>query len=183
MPLLQAEWTVEQVHELPEDGNRYEVIDGVLLVSPSPAPVHQRAVGALYSRLVAYSATLGLEAFFAPAAVTWGPRTELQPDVMVPLIEGRRIEKFAEVSALELSVEVLSPSTARVDRFTKRREYQRRGVSEYWIVDPPGRSVERWRPSDEEPEILYETLVWHPRPDVEPLVVDLAEFFRSIHGE
>jgi len=82
-----------------------------------------------------------------------------------------------------LAVEVLSPSTARTDRFLKRREYQRRGVSEYWIIDPRGRSVERWRPGDDDPAILFDTLTWQPKADVAPLVLDLVALFRAVHGE
>jgi Uma2 family endonuclease len=71
----------------------------------------------------------------------------------------------------------------RVDRFVKRREYQTRGVPEYWIVDPMGRSVERWRPGDEEPDILFDTIAWQPNPDVAPLTINLAAYFRAVHDE
>ena len=172
------------VHELPEDGNRYEVIDGVLLVSPAPPLTHQRAVGRLYAVLLPYVGSVGLEVLVAPAAVTWSERTEVQPDLLaLPLLNGWLVERFADVGVLGLAVEVLSPSTVRTDRFTKRREYQRRGVPEYWIVDTAARSIERWRPDDEEPEILFDTLVWQPRSDAPGLTIDLGAFFRAVHGE
>lgn len=72
---------------------------------------------------------------------------------------------------------MLSPSTARYDREVKRRLYQREGVPEYWIVDLDARSIERWRPSDEAPEVFRETLVWHPRGAGEPLAIDLLALF------
>jgi hypothetical protein len=90
--------------------------------------------------------------------------------------------RFEDVGVLTLAVEVVSPSTMRVDRFVKRREYQTRGVPEYWIVDPTGRSVERWRPGDEEPDILFDTLAWQPNPDVAPLTIDLARTSASCTG-
>lgn len=184
MSLAQNDWTVERLRELPDDGNRYEVIDGVLLVSPSPSAVHQRAVGKLHLLLAPYAAQVGMEVFVAPSAITWSPRTEVQPDLLaVPLEDGRLVERFEDVKELALVVEVLSPSTTRTDRWTKRREYQRRGVGEYWIVDTASRNVERWRPGDEEPEILFETLVWHPRDDVAALSIDLVALFRAMHGE
>lgn len=185
MPAPRTDWTVEMVHELPDDGNRYEVIDGVLLVSPSPSLLHQRVVGRLHALLFPYVPAAGLEVLVAPAAVTWSARTEVQPDVLaLPLLpNGRLAERFEDVGALGLAVEVLSPSTARTDRFTKRREYQRRGVPEYWIIDPIGRSVERWRPGDEDPEILFDTLTWQPKADVAPLAIDLVAFFRAVLGE
>lgn len=184
MPNPQTVWTVELLHEIPEDGNRYEIIDGVLLVSPSPAPVHQSAIGELYLLLKPYAASLGFSVFFAPASVTWSPDTEVQPDLMViPREPGRRIERFEEVHHLQLAVEVLSPSSLRADRFTKRRAYQRYGVAEYWIIDTSGRSIERWQPNDEEPEILLESLSWQPHVDAAPLVIDLVKYFRDVHEE
>lgn len=184
MPAPQIDWTVDMLHDLPDDGNRYEIIDGVLLVSPSPVPVHQRAVGKLYLILEAHVASLDLEVFFAPASITWSSRTEVQPDLLaVPLVDGRLVERFKDVQSLALAVEVLSPSTTRTDRFTKRREYQRRGVAEYWIVDTAARSVERWQPNDEEPEIVFDSLVWQPRAHAAPLAIDLTAFFRAVHGD
>ena len=81
-----------------------------------------------------------------------------------------------------LAVEVLSPSTARADRTVKRRLFQRVGVPEYWIVDVAAWLVERWRPGEDRPEILTETLSWHPAPagGGRPLVIDLAQLFSEI---
>ena len=88
---------------------------------------------------------------------------------MVPLVEGRRPKNWEEYGIPLLVVEVLSPSTARYDRLVKRHRYQRAGTREYWIVDPDARLVERWRPDDERPEILEETLTWQPDPAQDPL--------------
>jgi Uma2 family endonuclease len=155
-----------------------------MLVSPSPAPVHQRAIAELFRLIDPYASRLGFEVFFAPAAITWSPNTEVQPDLLVvPDVAGQPIERFEEAQDLALAVEVLSASSLRADRFTKRREYQRRGVLEYWIIDPTGRSIERWRPIDEEPEILFERMPWQPRADSAPLVIDVARYFRSVHRE
>ena len=79
--------------------------------------------------------------------------------------------------------EVTSPSTARYDRITKRRRYQRSGVAEYWIVDPDARIVERWRPQDDRPEVLYETVLWHPPGALESLPIDLPVYFRRVWAE
>jgi hypothetical protein len=56
-------------------------------------------------------------------------------------------------------------------------------VPEYWIVDTALRCVERWRPGDEDPEILFDILTWQPQSDVAPLTIDLAAYFRAVHGE
>ena len=183
MPALRSDWTVEMVRGLPDDGNRYEVIDGALLVSPAPTMLHQRAVRELVTLLLPYVNTIGLELFFAPTAVTWSATTEVQPDLLVlPRLAGRQAERFEDVGVLDLAIEIISPSTVRTDRFTKRREYQRRNVPEYWIVDPASRSVERWRPDDEEPEILFDQLSWQPRVGVPAMTIDLATYFRAVFG-
>lgn len=81
-----------------------------------------------------------------------------------------------------LIIEVLSPSSARFDRVVKRRRVQRAGIPEYWIVDLDARMVERWRPSDERPEINDGLLVWRPEGASLPLEVGLPELFTSIWG-
>lgn len=184
MPAPRTEWTVDMVHELPDDGNRYEVVRGTLLVSPSPTWLHQEAAVRLFMLLDPYARTAGLHVIIAPAAVTWSSDTEVQPDVfVVPLVNGRRPARFEEVGEVALAVEVLSPSTARADRFIKRRELQARGVPEYWIVDTANRLFERWRPGDEEPEILFESIEWQPKAEAPQLVIDLKSYFARVHGE
>jgi Uma2 family endonuclease len=79
-----------------------------------------------------------------------------------------------------LVVEVLSPSTARYDRGLKRRFYQRAGVQEYWVMDLNALVVERWRPADERPQVLAETMTWQPRPDIPPLTLDLDGYFTAL---
>ncbi len=82
-----------------------------------------------------------------------------------------------------LVVEVLSPATARHDRLTKRRRYQRSGVPTYWIADLDARLVEVWTPSAESPAIAAETLTWQPDVAIAPLVIDLAGYFGEVWGE
>jgi Uma2 family endonuclease len=83
---------------------------------------------------------------------------------------------------LLLAVEVLSPSSGRYDRVTKRPHYQRH-VPEYWIVDLDARLFERWRAGDERPEILTETLEWTPAGASEPFTLDLIRFFALVFDE
>jgi len=179
MPQPMAGWTVAGVLRLPDDGKRYEVVDGELLVSPAPSLPHQRALGALYRRLYPFVETHGLGCVLhSPADIEFDDRTLVQPDLFVaPLIEGRQPRSWKEIRSLVLAVEVLSPSTARADRQIKRRRYQRHGVAEYWIVDLDARLVERWRPADERPEILAERLEWRPMGETPPLEIDLPPFF------
>ena len=179
-----GQWTVEDVRLLPDDGNRYEVIDGVLYVTPAPRLVHQEGVGTLYAALRTYlsGSSVGW-VFHSPADIEFSPRDGVQPDLFVaPLVDGRRPKDWTEIGRLVLAVEVLSPSTARRDRREKRRLYQR-FADEYWIVDLDARLVERWRPDDVRPEVLDETLSWRPAGAVQPMVVDLAAYFREAWGE
>lgn len=178
------DWTVEQLASLPEDGNRYEVVDGELLVSPSPSLLHQMAVVELLILLREHARRYELLCLVAPADVTFSPRRLVQPDLLVaPFPNGHRPSRLEEIRHLALAVEVLSPATARADRYVKRRLYQSEGVDEYWIVEPAARLVERWRQNDEEPEVLVDRLTWTARDGGEPLVIDLAAYFRRVHGE
>jgi len=180
MPTLQdRDWTVAMLRALPDDGNRYEIIDGELLVSPAPSFRHQRALGELYLLIGGDLRDTRLEVLFAPFAVTWSERTEVQPDLLVFAMHD--FEGDYDGAGLRLVVEVLSPSTARHDRHRKRLEYQRRGVPEYWIVDVDACLIERWRPGDERPEVVVDTLTWLPIDGIEPLTIDLETFFARIH--
>lgn len=84
------------------------------------------------------------------------------------------------MKSLLLTVEVLSPSTARADRYRKRLIYQAHGVADYWIVDVDAQCIERWRPDDERPEILADALSWQSRADVAALLIDLPALFADM---
>lgn len=174
-------YTAEMVRALPDDGNRYEVVHGELLVSPAPRALHQEAVVNL---IVAIRSYLGRERvghlFCSPADISWGPDTLVQPDVFVVPVDQARTMDWAQMTTLLLVAEVLSPSTRRADRFTKRVEYQRQEVGTYWVVDPNERVVECWTPTSVEPVIERQRVMWHPVGASQPLVVDLAELFRPI---
>ena len=185
MPQQATRWTAEMVRALPDDGNRYEVVDGELLVTPAPGRLHQRAASEVWRLLSDHLRGLGLaEALMSPADIELDPHGMVQPDVFVDgFVDGRPTNEWNVGAPLLLAVEVLSPSTARADRTVKRRRFQRAGVPEYWIVDLDARVVERWRPGDERPEVLGETIEWRPAPEVSPLTIELAPLFARIHGE
>jgi len=184
MPQPSASWTAEQVRLLPEDGRRYEVVAGELLVTPAPAARHQRALREVFRLLDAYLTTERFgEVLWSPADIEFDERTLVQPDLFVlPLAEGKALPNWEDVTTLLLAVEVLSPSTARYDRLTKRRLYQQQGI-EYWIVDLDGRVVERWLPGSERPDILADRLEWQPDPSRPPLTLDLERVFERTWGE
>ena len=170
---------------LPDDGNRYEVIDGELFVTPAPSWDHQAAVLALAMRLQDYLRASGAgTVMIAPADVEFDSERMVAPDVfVVPLVEGRRPRRWEEVGRLLLAVEILSPSSAHADRQVKRRLYQRERVPEYWVVDVDARLIERWRPDDTRPEILDQQLAWQPDPVHASLVIELGRYFTDVLGE
>ncbi len=186
MPDTARRWTREEVLALPDDGNRYELLDGELLVSPSPRFIHQRAIGELFIRLHQYVEAHQLgEACFSPADLDFKSGQLLQPDLFVveiPTPRGQAPE-WTDFYIPFLIVEVLSPATALYDRNKKRVRFQRSGVAEYWIVDAHARLIERWRPDDERPEILSERIEWRPRKELPPLAIDLEAFFRAVWRE
>ena len=183
MPLSSRRWTPSQVLALPADGNRYECIDGELLVTPSPRLAHQRALRALYDELGNYVRREELgDLFWSPADIEIEPDTLVQPDLFVAGAApgAARLQEWSEITHLRLAIEVLSPGTARYDRGLKRRFYQRAGVDEYWIVDLDARLVERWRPADDRPEICADVLDWAPDGASEPLRVELSAIFAAL---
>jgi len=103
----------------------------------------------------------------------------VQPDLFVVPAE-EVTGDWRDCQTLLLAVEVVSPSSVRADRVTKRRLYQRRRVGTYWVVDPDARLVEVWRPDDDRPKIVTDVLRWRVAPAGEPLVIHLAELFRSL---
>jgi Uma2 family endonuclease len=182
MALRTSDWTVERLHALPDDGNRYEIIDGERFVTPAPTPLHQVTAFRLAVLLDAYVAQLGQLCLMAPLDVIFDERNAVQPDVLVaPRLPGATAPSLRSVNALTLAVEVLSPSTRRVDQTRKRALYAAMRVPEYWILDPEHRTVTRCRPGDPAAEVLAESLVWQPDPAVAPLELDLVGLFAAVY--
>ena len=187
MPALAHDrWTPDElrrfIEEHPEPVPRYELIDGELLVTPSPTSLHQRLVLEIAVQLRTYVRLHGLgEVRISPSDLRPIRDALLQPDLFViPAIEGRRAPLEDPVTRVLVAVEVLSPSSARYDKVIKRRLYQKIGLSEYWLVDPDARTVERWQPTDERPEILEDKLIWQAANVQEPFVLDIVELFREV---
>lgn len=134
-------WTVDDLAVLPDDGLRYELVDGTLLVSPAPNKAHQRCVGRLYLLLTA-ACPDDLEVFLSPTDYQPTSTRSLQPDLLVV----RRDDPgpAAVTTPLALAVEVLSPSSRSVDLLLKRELYEQAGVRAYWVVDPAAATVTVW---------------------------------------
>jgi Uma2 family endonuclease len=174
-------WTADMARRLPDDGNRYEVVYGELLVTPAPRLWHQQLVGrihlALGNYLEIHRAGVVLT---APADISWGQDVLVQPDVFVVPVDQARALEWSAIRDLLLVVEVLSPSTPRQDRFTKRRRYQEARVPLYWVVDGEAAQVEVWTPDDVFPRIERERLTWRPAGAGGAFMLPLGELFRPI---
>jgi Uma2 family endonuclease len=125
-------FTVAELDRIPDDGHRYELLDGMLVVSPRPTTVHQAVAGRLYGVL---SAACPEDYLVVPEpAVQLDLVTELSPDLVVVHLDDVGGAKFTAPPLLV--VEVRSPSTALIDLNRKKAAYQKFGVPSYWLVDP-----------------------------------------------
>jgi Uma2 family endonuclease len=174
-------WTAEMVRSLPDDGKRYEVVHGELLVTPSPRLHHQLVLVRLGHALATYLERQPVgQILQSPADISWDEGTLVQPDVFVAPLDEIRTMDWTRVQHLLLVIEVLSPSTARQDRFAKRRRYQEAGVPVYWIVDPDLQQVEVWGPADRIPRVERDRVEWSPPGAEVPFHLDLRELFKPI---
>ncbi len=174
-------YRADMVRALPDDGNRYETVYGELLVTPAPKAWHQEVLGRVQLALGLYLKENRVGHLFAsPADISWSDDTLVQPDLFVADFEQARTMDWAQMKKLLLVIEVMSPSTARYDRFTKRRLYQDVRIPAYWIVNGDEHFVEVWTPDSELPEIERERVVWSPGVSSSPLTIDLKELFNSL---
>jgi Uma2 family endonuclease len=132
-------FTVDDLDDMPDDGRRYELVDGMLYVSAAPGWLHQRAVLNLAFALH-QAASPGFEVLFAPFAVQFSGRTQLQPDIVVT--ESRHFSRRGLYVPPLLVVEVLSESTQMYDRKVKRTVFEREGTPSFWLVEPSARPAE-----------------------------------------
>ncbi len=173
-------YTAADVLAMPEDGNKYEVVHGELLVSPGPRLLHQLVVFRLVELIGSYLRQHPVGAGFAGGNVSWSEETLVIPDLLVADLTEARTMSWDRVKTLLLVIEVLSPSHARQDRFTKRRLYQEVGVPFYWVVDADAHVVEVWTPDALFPVTEHHEIRWHPEGAEDPLVISLDELFREV---
>jgi Uma2 family endonuclease len=153
-------WTLEEVHRLPDDGNKYELVRGELFVTPPPSPEHETVAARLTRILDPYVAANGLGMVYHPRAVMRFEGSEVEPDLMVRKEVGRGV-RWEDAPIPILIVEILSGSTWRRDRNQKRSLYMDAGVAEYWIVDPDNSAITSIR-AGEVDVVAKEALVWSP---------------------
>jgi Uma2 family endonuclease len=189
MPAIRRRWTTTEVRALMDESRawpRYELLSEELLVTPAPGGSHQIAVLEIAMLLEDYlrHEPIGV-VVTSPADLELLPGTITQPDVFVipsdTRIAGDTLQ-WSDVRHLLLAVEVLSPSSVRIDRVEKRDFYMQAGVDEYWVVDLDANVVERWTPARETPEILRQQLEWAPA-NGSPVLIVLPGLFARVSAK
>ena len=135
-------FTVDDLDHLPDDGNRYELLDGMLLVTPGPALSHQVIANRIQARLTIALEMTGHAFVVGPGVVVRTPRTQLQPDILVYPSRFGPDSDWSEITESWLAVEVLSRSSRVYDREFKRDAYFALGVKHVWLVDRRAKSIE-----------------------------------------
>ncbi len=182
MPLTVPRYTIRDLESFPDDGNRYELLDGVLLVTPAPGPAHQGVLARLLSELNVYLHPGKDVIAFSPGVIEIEPRHHLEPDVLV-------VPKAAVSGGLEtesswsdfrewwLAVEVSGRGSEIYDRDTKGPAYLALGVQEFWRVDLRDRCVYVSRPRGPAEEPHPDQVTWLPPGRSEPLVIRVSDLF------
>jgi Uma2 family endonuclease len=135
-------YTVDDLENFPDDGNRYELLDGVLLVTPQAAAPHQIVASRIQAALAGSLQKTGLAHVVGPGAVVRQPKTQLQPDILVYPARFSPKTDWSKITEHWLAVEVLSRSSRIYDREFKRDAYFALGVQQVWLVDLRRQSVE-----------------------------------------
>jgi Uma2 family endonuclease len=171
-------WTLEEMHRLPDDGNKYELVRGELFVTPPPGDEHETIAAKLNRILDPYVDAHGLGLVYRPKAVMRFEGSEVEPDVMVRQPHPSRKGNDSDWNTAPipiLVVEILSGYTRRRDFNQKKELYLDAGVAEYWVVDPERSQVTVV--TTQSTRVERDRLTWSPRGAGQPLTVDVAAIF------
>lgn len=170
-------WRLEELHSLPDDGNKYELIHGELFVTPAPSDDHETVAARLTRLLDPYVAANGLGLVYRARAVFRFEGSEVEPDLMVRA-EAPGIGNDWERAPLPILIaEVFSPTTRRRDQTYKKDFYEEVQIPEYWMIDPERREVTVFRAASK--TTVKDTFVWHPSGADEPLTISVASICGS----
>ena len=170
-------YTVDDLEHFPDDGNRYELLDGVLLVTPQAAAVHQVVANRIQVELSVLLQKPGLAHVVGPGAVVRMPRTQLQPDILVYPARFSPKTDWRKITEHWLAVEILSRSSRVYDREFKRDAYFALGLERVWLVDWRDRSVEVCTGKGRS-RVVRDKIRW--RIAETEVVIDLREVFAGI---
>jgi Uma2 family endonuclease len=168
-------WTLRELHSLPDDGNKYELVHGELFVTPAPSVEHETIAARLSAILTPYVTRHGLGHVHHPRSVVQRKGSETEPDLMVRHAHTGPRKSWATAPIPSLVVEIVSPSTRRRDYGAKKDFYKEVGVPEYWIVDGERLviTVIQAGVSHE----LFDRVFWSPAGVVTPLEIRVDALF------
>ena len=176
MAIATKKWTLEELHSLPDDGNKYELVRGELFVTPPPTLDHETIASRLTRILDPYVAEQRLGMVYRPRAVLRFEGSEVEPDLTLRQPPTKRDTPWEEAPLPILIVEILSESTRRRDRNQKRQLYLDAGLEEYWIVDGEKATVTSIR-ANRDDVVARGELTWSPSQAASRLTIDLASVF------
>ena len=181
MPLVVPRYTLQDLESFPDDGSRYELLDGALLVTPAPAPLHQLVVSRISAALTEHLRPLNLARVFAPGVIELEPNVHLEPDILVvpaeePLGGIGPDTRWSAIRQWWLAVEVSGEGSRLYDRDHKTPAYLVIGVRKVWRVDLRERCVFVSHPGGS--DLRHpERVVWHPPELSEPMILSVPELF------
>ena len=169
-------WTLDELHRLPDDGNKYELVRGELLVTPPPSVTHEMILARLSQLIEPFVAEHRLGFVFHPRAVIRTQGSEAEPDLMVRAAAPPNTRDWERLPVPILVVEVLSGATRRRDLGSKRDFYVDIGVAEYWVVDPKAKTVRVVRAGSAD-EACADEITWGPSGAANALTIRVPELF------
>jgi Uma2 family endonuclease len=183
MPLAVPRYTLEDLVSFPDDGNRYELVDGILLVTPAPMPPHEVVVSRIARWLIRVLGDPPLAMVLTHGSVEVAPNLHLEPDVLVVPATEPMDGNWTDVRVFWLAVEASGRGSRIYDREYKRPAYLRAGVQLLWRADLKGKCIYQSRPGAPEEERRAETIEWQPPGFPQPAVLDVTAVFEGVAGD
>lgn len=178
MPLAVPRFTITDLDGFPEDSNRYELLCGVLLVTPEAGPRHQMAAGRLFGALWSYLEPGGQAVIVSPGALQIGDDTQLEPDILVVPAPDPDVSSWRQITGWWLAIEVSGIPSRVYDRDFKTAAYLEAGVREVWRADLRDRTIYVSTPNGGFEVPHTDRVVWHPREMPAPLEISVPSIFR-----
>lgn len=182
MPVTLRRFTVEEVDQFPDDGNRYELLDGVLFVTPGPGLPHQVIAARLLVAFMNVIDDLPDLGVWSPAVVPIDRKSRLEPDLLVAATGGQ-LASWAKLGERWLAIEVSGSGSRIYDREYKRDAYLAAGVREVWLVDLTARTVAVSKAGAAKDVVHRDIVTWREPGSGREVRIELAVLFRLVEGE
>jgi Uma2 family endonuclease len=183
MPVAVPRYTLEDLESFPDDGNRYELVDGILLVTPAPMPPHQVVLSRIAIWLARVLGDPPSALVLFPGVVEIAPNVHMEPDILVVPVSEPMHGKWTDVRVFWLAVEVSGRGSRIYDRDHKRPAYLRAGVQVVWRADLKERCIFVSRPDASGEERRTDSVSWQPPGSTRPAALDVAAVFEGVTGD